>query len=169
MIATLLDFVRATVDGAKTSESKVDPGGGATRMAQHFADPGDDSHPLADDLVVTVSSGGREHAVAYADLVNEPMSGPGEKRIYSRDSDGALVASIWLKADGTVVITNADGGSFEMASGGDVTINGVVIDTSGNVTAPGEVTAKDGPSAVNLSTHLHPDAMGGTGSPTPGT
>ena len=74
-----------------------------------------------------------------------------------------------MKGDGTIWIANANGGVIEMASSGDVSINGVVIDLSGNVIAPGEVTAMDGPASVSLSTHTHPDAMGGTGAPVPGS
>jgi len=50
-----------------------------------------------------------------------------------------------------------------------INANGVEIDASGNATAPGEVTAKAATTPVNLSTHLHPTAMGPSGAPTPGT
>ncbi len=45
--------------------------------------------------------------------------------------------------------------------------NTVSIDDGGNVTAPGEVEGSA--LGVKLSTHLHPTAMGPSGSPTPGT
>lgn len=168
MIADLLDFVRTTIDGANASEAKVDPGGDVARTAQHFAPAGDDSHPLRGDLVVLVEADGRQHAVGYVDEKNAGVAEPGEKRIYSRDAGGTVAAVVWLKADGSIVIDNGSG-AFELAPNGDVTINGVTIDVAGNVSAPGEVTARSMAAPVNLSTHIHPDMLGSTGSPTPGT
>lgn len=170
LIAKLLSFTRTKVDGAHVSDVKIDPGGGANITAQHFGCPGDDSAPLPNDFVATTGApgSGTEQVTGYIDPKNEPKAAAGEKRIYSRDSDGAVVAVVWLKNDGTVVIENGNG-SIEMASGGDVTINGVTIDTGGNVSAPGEVTAMDESAPVKLSTHKHPTAMGPSGSPTPGT
>lgn len=73
-------------------------------------------------------------------------------------SDGSALTSnangsILLKPDGSAVITspagvfsvNADGsisgansaGSFELEAGGNFVVNGVIIDTAGNITAPG--------------------------------
>lgn len=171
LIAKLLSFARTTTDeDAHVSDVKVDPGGGANVTAQHFGPPGDDAVPLPDDFVACVPSGGSgtEAAVGYIDPKNEPQAAAGEKRVYSRDSNGDVKAVVWLKNDGSLVIENGSG-TIEMAAGGDVTINGVTIDTNGNVIAPGEVTAMDGPASVKLSTHQHPTAMGPSGSPTPGT
>lgn len=89
----------------------------------------------------------------------------GEVAIHAFGDNAAIVL---LKPNGDVTVSNANG-SIELASGGDVTINGVVIDTSGNITAPGEVTAMDGPASVGLSTHMHGTAMGPSDAPTPGT
>lgn len=50
-----------------------------------------------------------------------------------------------------------------------INANGVEIDASGNASAPGEVTARAASTPVNLSMHLHPTAMGPSGTPTPGT
>ena len=172
LIAELLDFVRARVGDGHVSDATVDPGGGPSVTARHFACPGDDSRPLPGDFVATSASGGAatSHVTGYLDSKNEPAAAAGEKRIYSRDSDGAVVAMVWLKNDGAVLVDNGSG-SIELAPGGNVTINGVTIDTDGNVSAPGEVTAMDAvpATAVKLSTHMHPTAMGPSGSPTPGT
>jgi hypothetical protein len=169
-IGEVLDFERTEEDEAHVSEVKADPGGGANLTARHFGAPGDDSHPLPGDLVAVQESveSGSAQAVGYLDPNNEPEAGPGERRLYSRDGDGAVAAVIWLKANGTLVIQNGSG-QVELAPGGDVTINGVTIDTSGNVSAPGEVTAMADAAPVGLSTHQHPTAMGPSGPPTPGT
>lgn len=59
------------------------------------------------------------------------------------------VCRVWTKNDGKVMITN-ESGLFEMAPNGNVTINGVTIDTEGRITAA-EVTA----GGVALSAHVH--------------
>lgn len=169
-VAEVLSVTRTEVDGVHVTDIKADPGGGDNITAQHFATAGDDSHPLPGDSVVMVPEGGSgtEVAVGYLDPKNEPEAQAGERRLYSRDEDGAIQAVIWLKNDGSILIDNGSG-TVELAAGGDVTINGVTIDTSGNISAPGEVTAMADAAPVNLSTHQHPTAMGPSGPPTPGT
>src|SRR5688500_13212181 len=102
-------------------------GGGDALTAPHFANAGDDSPPLPGDYAVLVdaSGAGAMNAVGYADVRNVGEAEPGEKRIYARDADGAPAVSLWLKGDGTLVITNGSG-TFEMAEDGVVTINGLV-------------------------------------------
>ena len=198
-IANLLSFVRLTRNSAKISDVKVDPGGGPNITVEHFADAGDDAHPLTTDYVtLNEDSGtGRETAVGYLDPINEPKAQPGDKRIYGRDADtGAVVVEVWLKNDGTAIVSNdngsvtlrpdggtivetpestfdaaADGsitgdngnGSFELQAGGDFVVNGVTIDTSGNVTSPATITAPNlvGSTSVQangkeLAGHDHP-------------
>jgi hypothetical protein len=157
-IAKLLSFFRTERNGAKISEAQVDPGGGANITAQHFANPGDDSQPLPGDFVAlaTSSGTGRENAVGYLDPLSERKALKGEKRIYARDANGAPVAEVWLKNTGDVEVANADatftlsiGGSlkgqngagfFELTPSGDFLINGVIIDSSGNITSPANIS-----------------------------
>jgi hypothetical protein len=112
-IAELLSFTRATVDEAKISDVKVDPGGGANITARHYSAPGDDSHPLPGDSVVLVEApgAGAQSAVGYLDPVNEGQAAAGEKRVYSRNADGEPVAEVWLKSDGEVLVRSIEGGS----------------------------------------------------------
>lgn len=166
-VAEILAFERIADEDGRASDVKSDLGG-RTITATHFADPGDDSRPLPTDFVALSSAPGAgvKQAVGYLDPKTEPAAGPGEKRIYSRSGPGTVAAVVWLKNDGTVVIENAAGGTIEMASSGDVTINGVTIDAAGNISAPGEVTAKSMATPVALSTHVHTSAA--PGSPTSG-
>ncbi len=154
-IAVLLSFVRSLAGESKVSDVKVDPGGGANVTAQHFAPAGDDSHPLPDDYAATmpVPRTGSEVAIGYLDPNNEQKAQAGEKRIYARDpEDGSVVVEVWLENDGTALIANAEAsvetkpdgsikgsnsaGSFELQAGGNFVVNGVTIDTGGNVTIP---------------------------------
>lgn len=168
-VAEVLASERVVEEGAHGVDVKCDPGGD-TLTAPHFADPGDDSQPLPGDFVAleTSSGSGLEQATGYADVKNEGKAQPGEKRIYARDASGAVMVELWLRGDGSLVIDNGSG-KVELAAGGDVTINGVVIDASGNVKAPGEVTAMATGPGVKLSKHKHPTGVGPSSEPIPGT
>lgn len=84
--------------------------------------------------------------------------------IHVEDSGGFSLEVV----DGPARLANSNG-ELDLAEDGTVTINGLRIDPQGNLSTPGEVTAKDQTAPVNLSTHLHPTAMGPSGAPTPGT
>ena len=135
LIAQVKSFARAVRNGTRLSDVKVDPGGGANITGEHFADAGDDSYPLDTDyaiLVKTQRSGGYV-LVGYADLINAPKSAKGEKRIVGRDpATGLVVNEVWLKADGSVIISNALG-AIELKADGSVDINGATITAIGGV------------------------------------
>ena len=194
-IATLLSFIRLTKNGANVTDVKVDPGGTPNITAEHFADAGDDAHPLTTDFVaLNEDSGtGRESAIGYLDPLNTPKAQPGEKRIYGRDANsGAVVVEVWLQNDGTALVINENGsvrlrpdggtvvttpastfdaaadgsitgdngsGSFSLESGGDFLVNGVTIDTSGNVTIPTSLTLNG--KEIAEHTHSQPNDSGG--------
>jgi len=137
-IANLLSFIRTTRNGANVSDVKVDPGGGYNVTVEHYSAPGDDSHPLTTDYVHINSNerSGGENAIGYLDPLNAGVAQPGDKRIYARDADtGLTVVSWWLKNDGSAILANALG-SIELLADGSVNINGVIIDSSGNMIIP---------------------------------
>jgi hypothetical protein len=83
-------------------------------------------------------------------------------------------ASLQLRSDdGAMSVSLNAGHVIEITAPGGCVINGVTIDASGNVLAPGEVTAKAGSGAsVGLSTHDTTGVQGGggtSGPPKPGT
>ena len=124
LITRVLSFVR----GESFSETRVDPGGGDAITADHFSSLGDDAQPLAGDYAATipVQRTGGQVAVGYVDIENARKAQPGEKRSYARGSSGGQVSEVWLRNDGTVMIT----------SNGNVNINGVTIDPAGNMVVP---------------------------------
>ena len=147
-------FVRGATEG---SEVTADPGGGALVAAGHYASPGDDSQPLLGDYVVLVPGPGtgREVAVGYADPANTPLSEPGDKRLYSRDAGtGVAAASIWIKADGSIVVTNGTG-TITLETGGDIDLNGVTIDTLGNIVATSITADSVVADSKELAGHTH--------------
>jgi hypothetical protein len=157
-VAKLLSFVRRVRRAANVSDAKVNTGGGPNITAEHFSTPGDDSHPLPGDfvLLVQVQQTGRSAAAGYLDPLNEQTAGPGERRIYSRDSAGATVSTIWLKNTGDVLIDNG-AGSIELQASGDVVINNVIITPAGDICTPTKITT---PSiivnGVEVDQHGHP-------------
>ena len=56
---------------------------------------------------------------------------------------------------GNVILLSSTGIKLTSASGQTINLNGVTIDSSGNVVTPGEVTAKSGAAFVTLSQHQH--------------
>lgn len=121
LIAKILSFTRTERDGAKLSDVKVNPGGGANITGEHFADAGDDSHPLDTDYgaAMPVRRSGGAVIVGYADPINDPKAAAGEKRIYGRNAAGEAVNEVWLKADSSVIISNALG-AIELKADGEI-------------------------------------------------
>lgn len=175
MIGIVLEFTRTERNGAKVSDVKANPGGGALLTSDHFQPPGVDANPLPGDytLLGEVQGTGRYSAVGYLDPKNQQTSKPGEWRAYSRDASGAQVAQVWIKDDGSVLtenengshVLNADGsqrsqnagGYFNLAADGTVDINGFIITPTGAASSPVSLSA---PSVVangkELAGHAHP-------------
>lgn len=130
---------------------KADRGSNDNVTAQHFSSPGDDSLALPGDYCALsgATGTGRQTAVGYRDGKNEGLAAPGEKRIYARDADGAVVCEMWLKKDGTINISS-------VASGSDVFINGVKIPADGS-----DVILATGKS---IMLHNHPQENDSSGS-----
>lgn len=179
LIARVLSFIREVrPSGAQVSYAKFQAGSEPTLRGEHFAPPGDDSHPLPGDYCYSSRqrATGRWAVLGYLDARNAPEAEPGERRFYSRNADGEIQAVVWLKADGAIELSNAEG-SILLQSGGTVVINGVQIDPSGNITGPGDAdftgdlsgaTVTETSGNVGLGTHTHgmpPD----TPPPTPGS
>ena len=160
-------FIRTVRNGANVTDVKCDPGGGAISTKEHSSAPGDDSFPLLTDIAISVPvpGSGKEAVVGYLDPLNEAGAESGEKRIYSRQADGTIVADVFLKNDGTIVAENdnavleisPDGsailtngpGVFSMQVDGTFDINGLTITPAGEI-----VTAL----GVDLDTHTHAQA-----------
>lgn len=111
LVAKVLSFVRTERNGAKITDVKLDPGGGANMTAEEYGPIGDDSQSLSGDyaVVVSVQGTGRGAVIGYLDPNAQQKAGPGERMLYSRASNGMAVAEIWLKSDGEVTTTNANG------------------------------------------------------------
>ena len=94
---------------------------GENKYCDQFSSCGDDAPPLPDDRVVLVDIEGTGNACSVAALVKSQGAEPGEKLIYSRDSDGNLVAKIHLKKDGSIEIQTS--GEFTITADANLKID----------------------------------------------
>ena len=166
LISKVLSYTRiAGRFGAKVSDVKHDPGGGATETGEHFQAANQDSVPLPGDYLVTVrvQRTGGEVAVGFIDPKQEQAAGPGEHRTYARDADGVQVVQLHLKADGTATLSNESassemkpsgevntqnaGGFYKLQADGTVNINSATIDPLGNILTPGNIGSSGAVSA----------------------
>lgn len=69
--------------------------------ATHYSAPGDDSAPLPGDWAVVIQDEKEWLCPGFVDAVEGSAQG-GERRLYSRKSDGALAVVVYLKSDGTI-------------------------------------------------------------------
>lgn len=184
-IGRLLNFIGVTRRDAKQRDVTVDIGGGETLTITHFDSPNTDASPLNGDFcaVLSIPQSGRKIAVGYVDPNTEKKAARGEYRTYARDASGNVVAESWLKNDGTATVSNNkatgtlapsgeisysnENGYFKLLENGTFEVNGVTIDTDGNISTGGTVEADDVTATnenVTLSSHDH-----GGPPPTPGS
>lgn len=147
-LAKLLDFIRLDKNETKYSDCTIDTGGGNNLTAEHFADSGDDSHPLKDDYVVYVNiprTGGKA-VVGYIDPKNKQKSEAGDKRIYARSSDGEEIIDFWLKNSGSAILENQNI-TVTIKDTGEVSIKNakaeILMTDSGNVKFKNELSNVD--------------------------
>ena len=149
-IAKLLSFVRTLSNDAKVTDVEIDIGGGDNRTAQHFSAPGDDSFPLTTDypLSADVSGSGKKAVHGYIDPINDPVALEGDKRVYGRDpATGAPVNQVWLKSDGSVLVSNDNGSVLLRPDGGSIlTTPGSTFDAN----ADGSIKGNNGAGSFEL-------------------
>lgn len=109
-LSRVVQFLRSVRDSLQVPEVQVAPTSESIPVtAEHYAPPGVDAVPMEGDTAVTApgTGSGRWVVMGYMDTANAGTAGPGEFRIYSRNGDGEIVASIWLKSSGDVVVNGA--------------------------------------------------------------
>lgn len=189
-LAKVLSVEKTTRGDTPVTDVKVDTGGGANATCEQYAD---DQQPLPGDfaVVVEIQRTGGKVVVGYLDPKNANKTEPGERRLYSRDSDGNEKCQLWIKNDGSLIISNdnvdfnigTDGsisgdngsGNFSLGDDGTFTVNGVTIDPNGNIDTPadiqadGKINSDDDVTAGNISLtkHTHPGVQSGGGSTGP--
>ncbi len=121
-VGTILDIEQKSSEGVNTTNVKLDIGGGENITAPQAAPAGIDCTPLETDTAVTSTSPGDsgQNVVGYIDPDNA-SKGDGVY-LYARTPDGSPVADIWLKSDGSVVVTTS-GASIEVAAAGGITMS----------------------------------------------
>lgn len=149
-LASVVEFLRKDDQGTPTPEVKCDSGDGDPVTAGHFAPPGTDARPLPGDVAYLGDDLGKGNAqaVGYQDPNNAGLAGPGEHRIYARGSDGAIVATAWLKSDGSIRIEN-DSGTLELGADGGLTIT--AGEASASLSADGAIVLTGAQAAAELA------------------
>jgi len=164
--AVVQSFERTVDDDGNGSDVKVEVAGeDFVDSAEHFANSGDDSPPLKGDFAALDDAPGKgsQRTTGYVDSKNAGKALPGEKRIYARDADGVVVAELWMNVTEKVIDVQG------LAPGWKYRLGKLEIDEDGNLTTPGEITAKAGtPQLVTLTQHIHPTGTGPSGPATPG-
>lgn len=138
----VLGYERTERRGAKVANVESDAGGGDVLTAEHYQPSGDDAQPLPKDFAVAVPSAGsgREVVVAFLDPANAGDAGPGERRIYARDSEGVPVCEVWLKSTGEVLVSNDNGSATLRPDGGTIV---ETPESTLDVAADGSVTVEN--------------------------
>lgn len=157
LITIVKSVARRVIGGAPAVDVKTDQGGGALHTAKLFQVAGTDAPPLPGDYAaeLAVPRGNSYVIVGFSDPDNAGTAAPGEHRIYSRNSGGAITSVIYLKANGSIDIVTA----------GAVKITGD-LNVTGDITADGQVSDSVGSMATMRSQY---NAHGGhaTTPPTP--
>ena len=97
----------AIVNAFRIAKVEIYPG--YTKQARAFYPPGVDAAPLDgkdQGLTIEVGTSGK---TALIGIIPVPLAETGEIRIYSRDDDGNLKASIHCKKNGDIEIVSTDG------------------------------------------------------------
>jgi hypothetical protein len=168
-LTTVVAFARRVVDGAEVPECSLDRDGDETVTAGHFGPPGDDSPPLPGDVAYLGDDAGSGAAqvVGYQDPETPPQAAPGDRRLYARSAPGAVAVSLWLKADGTLVVQNVGGGVLEIGADGAVRFGNAL--SAFGVGAGGVVFWETAIGTFGGATHVHTTPFGPSGPPIAGT
>ena len=132
-IGEVVEVKDVTVDGDKATEITVDLGADDTVTALLPTAAGQWGKPQAGDLAILVELDGAEEwaVVGFVAVSLANASGGGEVYLYSRDGDGAALAHIHLKNDGSLVISATDSNGTEQNN---ITMNGSGVNVNGHLT-----------------------------------
>ena len=169
-IAVVRQWIVQALSGLVNS----DPGGGETLNSQYLQSSGEDAPPLPGDyqFVDEAQGTGATYALGVVDGKNALQAAPGERRTYSRNSEGAIMATFFMRADGSATISNSNGshtlaadgsqsmvngaGSVQLQANGQVSINGLTISPQGQLTdANGIPAARTCPRAAKRQRRQH--------------
>lgn len=136
--------------GSNAQFSSVEEFAGDQRTVQVFGPCNEDFAPPENCKTFNIPLGrGRGFliSVAYHNQNIAPVAVHGERRIYSTNQAGdTVMAEVFLKQDGTVLIKNSSG-EIELQSSGLIKANDAEIKTDG------DIVTSDGKSLRN---HIHP-------------
>jgi hypothetical protein len=96
-------------------------GNGVEISAFVMGTSGAEFHPVPGDVALCHTAG--QEILISAIIHGDASTESGESLVFSRNANGDVVSSLYLKTDGSVLCSN-DSGSFELKANGQVSING---------------------------------------------
>lgn len=117
---------------------------GENKFCDQYSSSGDDAPPLPEDRVVLVDIEGTGNHVAVGVLSKSQGAKPGEKIIYSRNSDGDVVAKIHLTNDGAVIVEGEKDLDLKVKGDVKISVDGNAEIKATNVTLTGNVKVTGG-------------------------
>ncbi|MDR1174101.1 MAG: hypothetical protein LBK83_01355 [Treponema sp.] len=120
---------------------------GGVASVQWMPGAGDDTSPQEGDIVAAERYGGILVATA-SKSPGDPKLKPGERELYSRDSDGNKIARLLMETDGTITLESIEGktklvlrpnGKYYLGNGGEDLLAALVktIDDIANIKTVG--------------------------------
>jgi len=74
------------------------------KQIELYSSPGDCSRPLAEDKILIIEKEGTGEYAGIAILNEDQSEDEGEKKLFSRDANGNIKASVYFKKDGKLII-----------------------------------------------------------------
>jgi len=136
---------------------KVDLNSNNIVSTWHFQPAGDDAPPLITDKAFVSETKGADAfaSLGFYDTKNSGVAEKGEKRIFSRGSDGLKIAEIYLKKDGSINISGGSG-TIHIKTSGEIELS----NGSGNIKlTPGGKLEING---ADFLSHTHSGVTSGT-------
>jgi hypothetical protein len=96
-------------------------GNGVEISAFVMGTSGAEFHPVPGDVALCHTAG--QEILISAIIHGDASTESGESLVFSRNANGDVVSSLYLKTDGSVLCSN-DSGSFELKANGQVSLNG---------------------------------------------
>ncbi|MCQ2087895.1 MAG: hypothetical protein MJZ37_07565 [Bacilli bacterium] len=102
------------------------------QLCEQLAPSGDDSPALPEDRCLMIPIEGTGNFVVAAVMGKSQGAEPGDKLIYSRDSDGNIKGKVWIHNDGSIEVEGTD-----ITVKGNVKITGGTCEIAGTPTPSG--------------------------------
>lgn len=152
-------FETLSGSGTEAQFSSVEELSGDQRTSQIFGPCNEDFAPPEDCKTYDIRLGedkGYLISIAYHNQLIQPVAEHGERRLYSTNKEGdEVMTEVFLKQDGTVLITNKDQPGYIR-----LFPSGVIMVNDATITIGGDFITKNG---ISLDNHTHSQGIDSRG------